>query len=102
MSDNRQVYRRIQSKLRQLFPKRLTGNQARHMNTLAAMITGIVQSKSCNLGAMAGKTPTKNQVASVEKKFSRFIQNDNISYELFSYHLSPLFCNSYPKLTRYF
>ncbi|NKQ37695.1 MAG: transposase [Chloroflexi bacterium] len=83
MSDNRRVYRRIESKLRQLFPQRLTGNQARHMNTLAAMITGIVQSKSCNLGAMAGKIPTKNQVASVEKKFTRFIKNDNVSYDLF-------------------
>ncbi len=83
MSDNRRVYRRIESKLRQLFPKQLTGNQARHMNTLAAMITGIVQSKSCNLGAMAGKIPTKTQVASVEKKFARFIQNDNVSYDLF-------------------
>ncbi len=83
MSDNRRVYRRIESKLRQLFPKQLTGNQARHMNTLAAMITGIVQSKSCNLGAMARKIPTETQVASVEKKFTRFIQNDNVSYDLF-------------------
>lgn len=83
MSDNRRVYRRIESKLKQLFPKRLTARQARHMNTLAAMITGIVQGKSCSLGAMARKIPTKNQVASVEKKFVRFVQNDNITYDLF-------------------
>jgi len=82
MSDNRRVYRRIESKLKQLFPKQLTGNQARHMNTLAAMITGIVQSKSCALSTMATKISTETQVASVEKKFGRFIQNENVSYEL--------------------
>ena len=83
MSDSRRVYRRIESKLKQLFPKRLTANQARHMNTLSAMITGIVQGKSCSFEAMARKIPTTNQVASVEKKFVRFVQNDNITYDLF-------------------
>ena len=37
MSDNYRIYRRIMSSLRQLYPKRLTGNQARHMNTTAGM-----------------------------------------------------------------
>jgi len=83
MSDSRRVYRRIESKLKQLFPKRLTANQARHMNTLAAMITGIVQGKSCTLETMARKIPTTNQVASVEKKFTRFIKNDAVTYDLF-------------------
>lgn len=83
MSDSRRVYRRIESKLKQLFPKRLTANQARHMNTLAGMITGIVQGKSSSLGTMARKISTTNQVASVEKKFTRFIQNDKVTYDLF-------------------
>ncbi len=83
MSDNRRVYRRIESKLKQLFPKKLTANQARHMSTLSAMITGIVQGKSCSFEAMARKIPTTNQVASVEKKFVRFVQNDNVTYDLF-------------------
>jgi len=83
MSDSRRVYRRIESKLKQLYPKRLTANQAHHMSTLAAMITGIVQGKSSNLGTMARKIPTTNQVASVEKKFTRFIKNDKVTYALF-------------------
>lgn len=83
MSDNRRIYRRIESKLKQLFPKRLTANQARHMSTLSAMVTGIVQGKSCSFEAMARKIPTTNQVASVEKKFVRFVQNDNVTYDLF-------------------
>lgn len=83
MSDNHRIYRRIESKLKQLFPKQLTANQVRHMSTLSAMITGIVQGKSCGFEAMARKIPTTNQVASVEKKFVRFVQNDNVTYDLF-------------------
>lgn len=83
MNDNRQVYRRIESKLKQLFPKRLTASQARHMNMRAAMITGIVHGKSSTLETMAGKRPTTNQVTSVEKKFTRLIKNDKVTYDRF-------------------
>lgn len=78
MSDNRRVYRRIKSSLRQLYPGRMRGNQARHMNTLAMMVTGIVQSKQSHLEAMARHVPDGNKVGSREKKFARFTQNEQI------------------------
>ena len=58
MGDNHHVYRRISESLRQIYPKRLTGNQARHMNTLAGMVSGIVRSGKSQLKAMAKKAPT--------------------------------------------
>lgn len=78
MSDNRRVYRRIKTRLRQLYPRRLSGNQVRHMNTLAMMVTGIVQSKQSHLEAMARHVPDGNKVGSREKKFARFTQNEQI------------------------
>lgn len=83
MSDNRRVYRRIKQGLLQLYPKQLTGNQARHLNTLTGMITGIVQSKSCQLERMAAKAPDESQVASRVKRFGRYTQNDRIDQDTY-------------------
>jgi hypothetical protein len=83
MSDNRRVYGRIKSGLRQLYPKRLTGNQARHMNTLAMMVSGIVQSKQSHLEAIARHVPDGNKVSSREKKIARFTQNEQIDKETY-------------------
>ncbi len=57
MSDNSRVYRTIRMAIRQLFPTEPKGNKARMLNTLAAMIAGIAQAKSCQLPAMTQKTP---------------------------------------------
>lgn len=78
MSDNRRIYGRIMSSLRQLYPQRLTGNQARHLNTMAGMITGIVQSKRCHYEAMARKVPDQSKPESRAKRFSRFVQNETV------------------------
>lgn len=83
MSDNHRIYRRIMTSLRQLYPKRLTGNQARHMNTTAGMITGIVQSKRCHFEAMARKVPGSSKPESRAKRFSRFVQNDRIDVDTY-------------------
>lgn len=83
MSDNRRVYRRIMSSLRQLYPQRLTGNQARHLNTMAGMITGIVQSKRCHFEAMARKAPDHSKPDSRAKRFTRFVQNDKVDVATF-------------------
>ena len=81
MSDNRRVYRRIKQGLLQLYPKRLTGNQARHLNTLTGMMTGIVQSKRCHFETMAAKAPDQSKVSSRAKRFSRYTQNEGIDRE---------------------
>jgi hypothetical protein len=83
VSDNRRVYRRIKEGLLQLYPKQLTGNQARHVNTLTGMMTGIVQSKRCHFETMAAKTPGPSKVSSRVKQFSRYTQNDRIERETY-------------------
>jgi hypothetical protein len=78
MSDNRRVYRTIITSMRQLYPKGAKGNAIRHLNTLAAMIAGIVQSKSCQLPAIARKIPLPAKAESRIKQFSRWTQNERV------------------------
>ena len=59
MSDNRRRYRAVREELKKLYPGEPKGNLARHLNTLAAMISGIVASKSAHLPAIASKVPDK-------------------------------------------
>lgn len=83
MSDNRRVYRHIMSSLKQLYPTVLKGHKARHLNTLAAFIAGIVQSKHTHLEKIARKIPEQTQVESRVKKFTRFLQNEKVDVETF-------------------
>lgn len=83
MSDNRRVYRTIRKSLKHLFRQEPTGHFAQHMNTLAALVTGIVQGKSSQLPTIARKAPEKAKVESRVKKFSRWLQNERTEYETF-------------------
>lgn len=83
MGDNHHVYRRISKSLRQIYPKRMTGRQARHMNTLAGMISGIVRSGKSQLKAMAKKAPDQSKTESRIKRFSRYLQNDDIDAQTY-------------------
>jgi len=58
-----------------------TGNQARQLNTLTGMMTGIVQSKRCHFEVMASKSPDESQVDSRVKRFSRYTQNETVDRE---------------------
>lgn len=62
MSDNLRQYRAIRDALRQAYPGEPQGRCARHLTTLAALISGIVASKSAQLPKVAAKVPngTKN------------------------------------------
>jgi hypothetical protein len=42
MSDNRRRYRAIKDGTKRLYPTEPTGNLARHLQTLAALVSGIV------------------------------------------------------------
>jgi len=53
MSDNKTRYREIQTFLEKLYPTQPKGNFARNLNTLAAMISGIVGSKNTQLPKIA-------------------------------------------------
>jgi hypothetical protein len=86
MSDNRRVHRTIRKALKQLFPGEPRGNFARHLNTLAALVTGIVQGKSCQLPTIARHAPESAKAESRIKKYSRLLKNERCGYE--AYYLS--------------
>jgi hypothetical protein len=67
--------------MRQLFPAEPQGNQVRMLNTLAAMVSGIVLGKSCQLPTIARKTPDHAKADSRIKRYSRWIQNERVDYE---------------------
>lgn len=83
MSDKRRRFRIIRDNLKKLYPFEPKGNLARHLNTLAGMISGIVGSKSSNLPAMAKQVPDGTKKESRAKRFSRLVNNKRISYELY-------------------
>src|SRR5713101_3392195 len=57
MSDNLRRYRAIRDALTQGYPGQPTGPVARHLTTLAALISGIVGSKSTQLPKIAAHVP---------------------------------------------
>ena len=83
MSDNRRTYRAIKSALRQLYPGEPQGNLARHLDTLAAMVSGIDRSQSSQLPAIARKVPDGNKPESRVKRYSRWVKNEHIDGEVY-------------------
>ena len=83
MGDNLRRYRAIKTALKQVYPGTVKGNQARHMNTLAALISGIVGSRRVSLPEIANKVPDGNKRESRVKRFARWVQNERIDAEVY-------------------
>jgi hypothetical protein len=83
MSDNRRRYHAVKSALKQLFPTEPKGNLARHLHTLAALVSGIVGSKSTHLPAIAAKVPDGVKKESRVKRFSRWVDNERVDIETY-------------------
>jgi len=83
MSDNRRIYRTIRMAIGQLYPSEPKGNIARNLNTLAAMVAGIVQAKSCQLPAIASHAPDATKPDSRVKRYSRWICNPRVDFEVY-------------------
>ena len=83
MSDNRRRYRAIKTAIMQFYPTEPQGNTARRLHTLAALISGIVGSRSTNLPAIAGKVPDRTKRESRVKRFSRWMKNERISTDIY-------------------
>jgi hypothetical protein len=83
MGDNNTRYREIRNALDKIYPVQPQGNAARHLNTLAATVSGIVGSGSTQLPKIADKVPAEAKSASVEKRISRWIDNSNVTWKLF-------------------
>ena len=60
-----------------------SSNLARHLNTLAGLVSGIIGSKKTNLPAIASKTPDGKKRESRSKRFARFLQNPKVTPEAF-------------------
>jgi hypothetical protein len=83
MSDNLRRYRAIRHALGQCYPTSSQGNFARHLNTLAALISGIVGSKSTQLPQVATKVPDGTKPESRVKRFARWCDNAHILEEVY-------------------
>lgn len=83
MSDNLRRYRAIRAALLQGYPAQPTGTVARHVTTLAALISGIVGSKSTQLPNIAAHVPDGTQPESRTKRFARWLKNDHITEEVY-------------------
>lgn len=83
MSDNLKRYRAIKQAIKQLYPKEPQGNLARHLNTLAGLISGIVGSKSTNLPHIASKVPDGTEVNSRVKRFTRWVSNEGVETAIY-------------------
>ncbi len=79
MNDNLKRYRAIRKALEKPYPAQPQGNQARLLNTLAALISGIVGSQKSNLSEVANKVPDGTKPESRVKRFSRWLQNKKIN-----------------------
>ncbi len=83
MSDNLRRYRAIQDALIQWYPGQPTGAVARHLTTLAALISGIVGSKSTQLPSVATKIPDGAKPESRVKRLTRWLDNARILEEVY-------------------
>ena len=83
MSDNLRRYRAIRDALVQCYPTSSQGNFARHLNTLAALISGIVGSKSSQLPHIATKVPDGTKPESRVKRFARWLDNARLLEEMY-------------------
>ena len=83
MSDNRRRYSTLQKALKSLRPTEPKGNLARHLNTLALFVSGIVGSKKTSLPAIASAVPEGNQPVSRIRKMERWLDNDRIDHETY-------------------
>ena len=77
MSDTYRRYRAIKHGIVQFYQPRPTGHREKHLNTLAALICGLIGSKHAHLPACADHAPSNGaKQASVIERFRRFVKND--------------------------
>ena len=81
----------IISCLTKLCPIEPKGHHARHLNSLAGLICGIIRSKSVQLPQIAGKLPAgaggySNCLSKPEsrvKRFYRWLKNEEVTHEIY-------------------
>jgi hypothetical protein len=78
MSDNLRQDRAIRDALRQASPGALPGQGARHLTTLAALLSGIVASPSTPVPQVAAKVPHGTTPESRVKRFARGLDHKRL------------------------
>jgi hypothetical protein len=77
MSDTYRRHRAIKHGIMQFFQPRPTGHRERHLNTLVAMICGLVGGQSAHLSTMADHAPSEGAAQeSVMARFRRWLKQD--------------------------
>jgi hypothetical protein len=82
LSDNLRRYRALRNALTQAYPTSPTGNCARHLQTLAALISGIVGRQSTPRPTLATQVPDGTKPESRVKRFTRWSDNERILEEM--------------------
>src|SRR6266566_6398666 len=83
MRDNLRRYRAIRDALKYAYPTPPTGHCARHLDTLAPLISGIVGGTSTQLPQIAAQVPEASKPESRVKRFSRWFDNDSLREEVY-------------------
>jgi len=84
MSDTHRRYRAIKRALLQTLPARRNSHHEKHINTLAALICGIVGAQHTQVPKIASKAPSLGaKSTSRVKQFHRFLENKQCSYDTF-------------------
>lgn len=77
MSDTHRRYSAIKRAIMQFYQPRPTGHKEKHLNTLVALICGIVGGQHVHLPVIAAHAPANGaRQESVIKRFTRFLQTD--------------------------
>jgi hypothetical protein len=77
MSDTSRRYRAIKQGLMHFYHPRPTGHREQHLNTLVAMICGLIGGKHAHLPTIADHAPSNGATQeSVIKRFRRFLQSE--------------------------
>ena len=80
MSDNHRQYQTIQKTLKTCYPQEPEGNLARHLTTLAGLVSGIVSSKRTPLSKIAAQVPD----ASLAESRRRMVEGERpLSFKSF-------------------
>lgn len=68
MTDNLRRYYAVKKSLKSRRATEPKGNEARHINTLAMIVAGVIGSQKCHLPAIAKKIPTDAKPQSITRK----------------------------------
>lgn len=83
MTNTQQRQKSVRQALNDLFPRPPQGNHSRRLDSLAALVSGIVGTRSCHLPQVAQHIDGKAKAPSREKKLSRWLDNKWVDVETF-------------------